>query len=251
MGGGRVGVSSVSICRPTTATTGVRSRCPGVLWLLLFVVVPAYAVLAIAFGRVNFLLQPVPAWNPALEPRVHLQRVLRLAAGRRVLAVGPQHDRLRRRRARAVLRDRLPGRVLRRPSREADQDAPDRAAGDPVLGQLPAADAGLDRAARPRTATSTRSSATSGSRNRPDWLNGNPYSVILALVLRVHPVLHPAGVRRPRPDRPQSDRGRPRPRRDAVPGVPARDAAAQPPEHARRLARSSCCRCSATTTPTT
>ena len=35
------------------------------MWLLLFVVVPAYAVLAIAMGRVNFLLQPVPAWNPA------------------------------------------------------------------------------------------------------------------------------------------------------------------------------------------
>jgi ABC-type spermidine/putrescine transport system permease subunit I len=38
---------------------------PGVGWLLLFVVVPAYAVVAIAMGRVNFLFQPVPAWNPA------------------------------------------------------------------------------------------------------------------------------------------------------------------------------------------
>ncbi len=38
---------------------------PGVGWLILFVVVPAYAVVAIALGRVNFLLQPVPAWNPA------------------------------------------------------------------------------------------------------------------------------------------------------------------------------------------
>jgi putrescine transport system permease protein len=38
---------------------------PGVAWLVLFVVVPAYAVLAIAMGRVNFLLQPLPAWNPA------------------------------------------------------------------------------------------------------------------------------------------------------------------------------------------
>jgi spermidine/putrescine transport system permease protein len=37
---------------------------PGVGWLVLFVIVPAYAVLAIAMGRVNFLLQPVPAWNP-------------------------------------------------------------------------------------------------------------------------------------------------------------------------------------------
>src|SRR6201994_398916 len=38
---------------------------PGVLWLFLFVVVPAYAVLATAFGRVDFLFQPIPAWNPA------------------------------------------------------------------------------------------------------------------------------------------------------------------------------------------
>ncbi len=37
---------------------------PGVAWLLLFVIVPAYAVLAIAFGRVDFLYQPVPFWNP-------------------------------------------------------------------------------------------------------------------------------------------------------------------------------------------
>jgi ABC-type spermidine/putrescine transport system permease subunit I len=37
---------------------------PGVVWLVLFVVIPAYAVLAIAMGRVNFLYQPIPAWNP-------------------------------------------------------------------------------------------------------------------------------------------------------------------------------------------
>jgi ABC-type spermidine/putrescine transport system permease subunit I len=38
---------------------------PGVAWLVLFVVVPAYAVLAIAMGHINFLFQPIPAWNPA------------------------------------------------------------------------------------------------------------------------------------------------------------------------------------------
>jgi spermidine/putrescine transport system permease protein len=31
----------------------------------LFVVIPAYAVLAMAMGNVNLLLEPVPAWNPA------------------------------------------------------------------------------------------------------------------------------------------------------------------------------------------
>jgi len=38
---------------------------PGVFWLCLFVVVPAYAVIAMAMGKINLLLQPVPAWNPA------------------------------------------------------------------------------------------------------------------------------------------------------------------------------------------
>src|SRR5579859_2804217 len=37
---------------------------PGVLGLLLFVLVPTYAVVAVAMGRVNFLSQPVPAWSP-------------------------------------------------------------------------------------------------------------------------------------------------------------------------------------------
>jgi putrescine transport system permease protein len=37
---------------------------PGIVWLVLFTVVPAYALLAMAFGRENFLLEPVPAWNP-------------------------------------------------------------------------------------------------------------------------------------------------------------------------------------------
>ena len=37
---------------------------PGVGWLCLFVLVPVYAVLAMALGSVNFLLQPVPAWDP-------------------------------------------------------------------------------------------------------------------------------------------------------------------------------------------
>jgi spermidine/putrescine transport system permease protein len=37
---------------------------PGVVWLILFVVVPAYAVLAVAMGKIDALLQPVPVWNP-------------------------------------------------------------------------------------------------------------------------------------------------------------------------------------------
>jgi spermidine/putrescine transport system permease protein len=37
---------------------------PGVVWLILFIVVPAYAVLAVAMGEIDTLLQPVPIWNP-------------------------------------------------------------------------------------------------------------------------------------------------------------------------------------------
>jgi spermidine/putrescine transport system permease protein len=37
---------------------------PGVVWLVLFVVVPAYAVIAVAMGKIDTLLQPVPVWNP-------------------------------------------------------------------------------------------------------------------------------------------------------------------------------------------
>jgi ABC-type spermidine/putrescine transport system permease subunit I len=62
LGGGQIVVSA------TTADNRGYWRAfalPGVGWLVLFVVVPAYALLAIAMGHVNFLLQPVPAWNPA------------------------------------------------------------------------------------------------------------------------------------------------------------------------------------------
>jgi spermidine/putrescine transport system permease protein len=51
-----------------TATAGKGWRLfalPGVAWLLLFVLVPTYAVIAVAAGRVNFLSQPVPSWSPA------------------------------------------------------------------------------------------------------------------------------------------------------------------------------------------
>ena len=37
---------------------------PGVVWLVLFVLVPAYAVVAVATGWIDPLLQPLPVWNP-------------------------------------------------------------------------------------------------------------------------------------------------------------------------------------------
>jgi putrescine transport system permease protein len=62
LGGGEVDMSAAGF---QTRSGYWRSfALPGVLWLFLFVVVPAYALLAIAFGRVDFLFQPVPYWNP-------------------------------------------------------------------------------------------------------------------------------------------------------------------------------------------
>ena len=62
MGGGEIDVSAGGF---QTRSAYWRSfALPGVVWLFLFVVVPAYALLAIAFGRVDYLFQPVPYWNP-------------------------------------------------------------------------------------------------------------------------------------------------------------------------------------------
>jgi putrescine transport system permease protein len=38
---------------------------PGVAWLVLFVLVPTYALIAVATGQVDQLFRPIPAWNPA------------------------------------------------------------------------------------------------------------------------------------------------------------------------------------------
>ena len=87
---------------------------PGVAWLLLFVVVPAYAVLAMAMGKVNLLLQPVPAWNPADWNPGFLSKAFSgaLPGGEfwpsvrnTIVYVAAALG--------AVLPDRLPGRVLR------------------------------------------------------------------------------------------------------------------------------------------
>ena len=38
---------------------------PGLAWLGLFVLVPTYALVAVATGRIDELYRPIPAWNPA------------------------------------------------------------------------------------------------------------------------------------------------------------------------------------------
>src|SRR5579862_5361041 len=38
---------------------------PGIIWLVAFVVVPTYAVIAVAMGGESQLQLPIPAWNPS------------------------------------------------------------------------------------------------------------------------------------------------------------------------------------------
>jgi putrescine transport system permease protein len=63
LGGDQVLVSTTSF--DARASYWRAFALPGVVWLVLFVVIPAYAVVAIAMGQVDFLFQPIPAWNPA------------------------------------------------------------------------------------------------------------------------------------------------------------------------------------------
>jgi ABC-type spermidine/putrescine transport system permease subunit I len=56
------------------------SALPGVVWLLILFMLPLYAVVGVAFGGVDFLGRPVPAWNPADWNTGWITHVLHLLA---------------------------------------------------------------------------------------------------------------------------------------------------------------------------
>jgi spermidine/putrescine transport system permease protein len=56
------------------------SALPGVVWLLILFLLPLYAVVGVAFGSVNFLGTPIPAWNPADWNTGSISHVLHLFA---------------------------------------------------------------------------------------------------------------------------------------------------------------------------
>jgi spermidine/putrescine transport system permease protein len=56
------------------------SALPGVVWLLILFLLPLYAVVGVAFGGVNFLGTPIPAWNPADWNTAWITHVLHLLA---------------------------------------------------------------------------------------------------------------------------------------------------------------------------
>ena len=102
-------------------------------------------------GKIDTLLQPVPIWNPLDWNVGFVKEAFSQRRPRRHLLAGdPQHDPLRRGDDRPLLRDRLPRRLLHRPPRQALEGTAPAADLPPVLGQLPDADARLDRAARSR-----------------------------------------------------------------------------------------------------
>ena len=183
-----------------------RVHAPGSAWMIVFFLVPFYAVAAVAFGRIDPIFGTA---SPEEPPAVglhggveHARRGLHRAAPDVYLA----HVPVRRPRARPVRRDRVPGGVLRLTSGRPHQGPPPRAAHPPVLGQLPVADARLDRAApargmgerRARRARHLRRAAVVAQRE-PDGGRDRPR-------VRLPAVLHPAAVRQPRPARPAPDR---------------------------------------------
>jgi ABC-type spermidine/putrescine transport system permease subunit I len=59
-------LASVTEGRPPRAAFWAAMAAPGTIWLLALFVVPAYAILAVAFGGIDPILRTAqPAWNPA------------------------------------------------------------------------------------------------------------------------------------------------------------------------------------------
>ena len=211
---------------------------PGVVWLLILFLLPFYAVIGVAFGNIDPILQtPIPAWNP-LNWNVGWvsARAERADAGRRLLG--------RRSCARSTTsRSRWRGCILigypvayyiaRHASRTKSLLL--------ILLVLPFWISYLMRmlawinllapggyAARFLSFTHISDLLYHmGLLSQPnDCLDGQSFDRHLRADLRLHPLLHPAAVRLPRPHRPLAPGGRARPRRQPVPGLLARDAAA-------------------------
>ena len=208
---------------------------PGVVWLSVFFLVAMYAVLCVALGNQNTLNQPVPYWNPLDWNVGYLLEMLRNIWHngpflKVFLRTSPSS------RSRWPLApDRLPGRLLRGAPRRPLARARAAAARPAVLDQLPDAHAGLDQPALARRlghALPARLRHRGAVREARAAEPGRGLAQRPGLVgrdrarLRLHPVPDPAAVRRARPHRPAPHRGRARPRREPVRGVPARHAAA-------------------------
>ena len=219
--------------------------------MIVFFLVPFYAVAAVAFGRIDPIFGTAsPEWNPLQWDFTVASNTLdevfngplRTVYLRTFLYVGLALAIC------VVIGYPVAYYVSRRAGRTKGLLLV--AAHPAVLGQLPVADARLDRAAPARgwvndalgRARHLRRAAVVAQRE-PDGGRDRPR-------LRLPAVLHPAAVRQPRPARPALDRSGPRPRGTAARGVPASDAAAVDARASWPRRCSPRCRCSATTTRT-
>ena len=197
---------------------------PGVAWLVVFFLVAFYAVVAVAFGNQDTLSQPVPFWNPldwnvgyVLETlqnfwhggcylTVSLRTIefvaiavaLSLLVGYPVAYYAARHA--GRWKGVMLLALILPLWInyLMRMLAWINLLAPDG------LGTNAAARLGIERLF-----------LDTGLLDEPGgWLNGQPIDRDRRARVRLHPVLHPAAVRRARPHRPAPDRGGARSRRE-------------------------------------
>ena len=209
---------------------------PGVAWLSVFFLVALYAVLAVAFGNQDTLSQPVPFWNPLdwnvgyvlemlkniwhggqfLTVSLRTIEFVAIAVGLSLLIGYPVAYFTARHAGRwrgvVLLGLILPLWInyLMRMLAWINLLAPDG------LGTRDAPQP-RDREAVPHPRPARRAGRLA-QRAADD---GHPRAR-----LRLPAVLHPAAVRRHRPDRRPPDRGRPRPRREPAERVPARDAPA-------------------------
>ena len=194
---------------------------PGVVWLILLFLVPFYAVIAVAFGNVDPLLQtPVPIWNPLDWNVGWMEQALSdLAPGGVYWGAVVRTHRVRRPVARAVLRPigyPVAYYIARHARRSKNLLL--------ILLILPfwisylmrmlawvnllAADGLCHPLSRLHTAEQPRRHL--GLLSQQDgWLNGQSFTVDPRAGLRLHPVLHPAAVRLARPHRQEPARGGP------------------------------------------
>ena len=199
-----------------------------------------------ALGTVDPIFQtPVPAGTRSTGiRRVHVRA--RAALGGAHSATGSSARSPTSSSRRALLADRVPGRVLRRPARGPLQGAVPRRPDRALLHQLPDADARLDQPAEGRTAGSTRCSSWHGIIDPPRaWLDGRASSVIGLVYGYVPFMILPLYAFLDRIDQRLLEAARDR--REPVPGVPAGHAPLSVPAILAGSS-SSRCRCSATTT---
>ncbi len=199
---------------------------PGVAWLILLFVVPAYAVLAVAFStQVNFLSgQPIPVWNPLDWDFTVFRSVLEQS-----LTGTLQNSWIRtfvycvRGPGACVLIGYPVAYYVARLAGPTQGSAPGPAARS-LVDQLHHPDAGLDQHAPGRRLRQRRHRTL---RFRHGGVAvGQPLHRHHRAGLRVSAVLHHPAVRLAGPHRPAAHRGVPRSGRRCRPYVPARHAAA-------------------------